>query len=180
MRHRVKKPFQILGGIVAFVLLLASAAYIGGRLLNRQGLLDGGLNLFQPGGGQEQRMNVDDVKPAKELPQQPADVRGLFDHRQDNSVFVGTGNLSVGVRTDEHGNVVETEAEHTGPIVEVIVTAQTIIYKDVTPEGQIQQVVEPGSLDSLGEMSTITVWGRKTDARIITDVFLYTSPIFIK
>jgi hypothetical protein len=47
------------------------------------------------------------------------------------------------------------------------------------PEGQkIQQVVEPGSLDDIGESSLITVWGKKTGDRIIADVLVYTSPDF--
>jgi hypothetical protein len=176
----MKKRILMIGGIVASIALLAGAAYVGGQLLNGQGLLERAPNLFLRDGGREQRMNVDDIKLAKELPQTPADARGLFDHRQDKSIFVGTGNVSVGVRTDEHGNVVETEAEHTGPIVEVVITSQTTIYENVTPEGQIQQVVEPGSLDSLGESSTIMVWGRKTGDRIIADVLVYTPPAFIK
>jgi len=176
----MKKRILILGGIVVSTLLLVSAAYVGGRLLNGQGLLEGGPNIFRRDGGRQQRMNVDDIKRAKELPQTPANARGLFDHRQDNSIFVGTGNVSVGVTTDEHGNVVKTEAEHTGPVVEVVVTSQTVIYENVTPEGQIQQVVEPGSLDGLGEASTIMVWGRETGDRIIADVLVYTPPAFIK
>lgn len=175
----MKKPIHILGGIVAFIILLAGAAYVGGRLLNGQGLLNGGPNMFLGNGDWEQRMNVDDIKLAKELPQTPADTRGLFDHRQDNSIFVGTGNISVGVQTDEHGTVVKTESEHTGPVVEVVITSQTTVYENVTPEGQIQQVVEPGSLDRLGESSTIMVWGRETGDRIIAEVFVYTPPIVI-
>jgi hypothetical protein len=48
------------------------------------------------------------------------------------------------------------------------------------PQGQkIQQVVEEGTLDEIGENSTITVWGRKTGERLIADVLLYTPPDFI-
>jgi hypothetical protein len=64
--------------------------------------------------------------------------------------------------------------------VEIIVTAQTTIYENVTPEGQTQQVVELGSLEGLGDSSTITVWGRKTGDRIIAEVLVYTPPAFIK
>jgi hypothetical protein len=61
----------------------------------------------------------------------------------------------------------------------VVITSQTTVYENVTPEGQIQQVVEPGSLDRLGESSTIMAWGRETGDRIIADVFVYTPPIVI-
>src|ERR1051325_11708487 len=83
----------IIGGII-LVLLLAGAAFVGARLLNGQGLpftSNGGgagpsLSIGGPGG----KMVKLDIEPSKELPQTPADVSGLFDHRQDNSLFVGT------------------------------------------------------------------------------------------
>jgi hypothetical protein len=187
----MKKPILIISGIVALALLLAGAAYVGGRLLTGQGLpgiSSGGPGIvLNGGGGQEVRINVDDIQPAKELPQTPADTRGLFDHRQNNSIFVGTGKVMLTVQKDQSGNV-ETAGEHDGPVVEVIVTSQTVVYQNVTmqqfngppPEGEkIQQVVEPGSLDDIGDSSTITVWGRKTGERIIADVLVYTSPSFI-
>ena len=185
----MKKRIFIIGGILAFGLLLAGAAYVGGRLLNGQGLpgISGGPLVLGGGSGQGVRINIDDIQPAKELPQTPADTRGLFDHRQNNSIFVGTGKVMLTVQKDQSGNV-ETAGEHDGPVVEVVVTSQTAVYKDVTmnqfdgppAEGQkIQQVVELGSLDDLGESSTITVWGRKTGDRIIADVLVYTPPDFI-
>jgi hypothetical protein len=73
-------------------------------------------------------------------------------------------------------------------VVEVVVTSQTKIYKDVTakqfngppPEGQkVQQVLEPGSLEEIGQGSMITVWGRKTGDRFIADVLVYGLPTFI-
>jgi hypothetical protein len=185
----MKKRILIIGGIVTSMLLLAGVAYVGGRLINGQGLPVGGPSVFLgDDGGQRVQINRDDIQPAQELPQTSADVWGLFDHRQNNSIFVGTGNVTVGVRTDRSGNV-ETSSEYDGPIVEVVVTSQTTVYEDVTmqqfngppPEGQaIQQVVNPGSLDGIGESSTIAVWGRKTDDRIIADILVYESPTFIE
>jgi hypothetical protein len=138
------------------------------------------------GGNQRVRINVDDIEPAKEVPQTPADVRGLFDHRQDNSIFIGTGKVTVGIERDPSGKV-ETSAQHDGPVVEVVVTSQTKIYIDMTmrqfngppPEGQkIQQVVEPGSADEIGQASLITVWGKKTGDRFIAEVLVYSPPEF--
>src|SRR6266487_5531056 len=177
----------IIGGILV-VLLLAGAAFVGARLLNGQGLPfvssgDGvgpSLSLGGPGG----KMVKLDIEPSKELPQTPADVSGLFDHRQDNSIFVGTGRVTMAFKKDPSGKV-ETSSNHDGPTVEVVVTSQTKIYKDVTmnqfdglpPEGQkIQQVVESGSLDEIGQASLITVWGKKTGDRIVADMLVYTSP----
>lgn len=189
----MKKNILILSGIAGLVILLAGATYVGARLLNGQGLpgvSSGEPNMFvgDGDGGHNVRINADDILPAKELPQTPAIARGLFDRRQDNSIFVGTGKVMLTVQKDQSGKV-ETSGDHDGPVVEVVVTAQTVVYKDVTmnqfdgppPEGQqIQQVVEPGSLDGVGQNSTITVWGRKTGDRIIADVLVYTPPAFIK
>ncbi len=186
----MKKSTLIIGGVI-LVLLLAGAAFVGARLLNGQGLplLSSGGPIFSLGkdGGKNVRINADDIQPAKELPQTPANVRGLFDHRQDNSIFIGTGRVTVGVERDQSGNV-KTLSDHDGPVVEVVVTSQTKIYKDVTmrqfngppPEGQkIQQMLEEGSLDDIGQASLITVWGKKTGDRFIAEVLVYTSPDFI-
>jgi len=188
----VKKNILITSGIVVLLLLLAGAALIGGRLLRGQGLpglSSGGPQVItNPDGGQTVRINADDIQPAKDLPQTAADVRGLFDHRDNNSLFVGTGQVKMMVQTDQSGNP-QISSSHSGPTVEVVVTTQTTVYHDTTmeqfdgppPSGQkIQQVVQPGSLDEVGQDSTITVWGKKTGNRVIAEILVYTSPAFIK
>jgi hypothetical protein len=183
----MKKTTFILSGII--ILFLAGAAFVGARLLNGQRLpfISGGpIFSLDENGGKNVRINVDDILPAKELPQTPADVRGLFDRRQDNSIFIGTGQVTVGVERDQSGKV-ETTSHHDGPVVEVVVTAQTKIYKDVTmrqfegapPEGQkIQQVLESGSSDEIGQASLLTVWGKKTGDRFIAEILVYSPPGF--
>ncbi len=185
----MNKNILITGGIIVLVLLLGGAAFIGARLLNGQGLpvaSSGGSGpRIGTGGGPATSL---DIQPAKELPQTSADVRGLFDHRQNNSIFVGTGQVMMSAKKDASGNV-QTSASHSGPTVEVVVTTQTIIYKDVTMQqfngkapaaGQkIQQVVEPGSLDEIGQSSLITVWGKQTGDRYIADVLVYSPPAFL-
>jgi hypothetical protein len=189
----MKKRILIIGGIVVVVLLLAGAAFVGGQLLSGQGLAlpgsagGGNLMLTQGGkGGQSIRVQM---IPAKELPQGPGGTRGIFDHRKDNSIFIGTGQVRMIIaQKDQSGNVTASSS-HDGPTVEVVVTPQTIVYKDVTmqqynggspPGGSgtitVQQVVEPGTLDDVGENSTITAWGKKTGDRIIADVLVYTPP----
>jgi hypothetical protein len=190
----MKRRIIIVGGIAMIVLLLAGAAFVGGQLLSGQGLPGlgpaGGLTMFtsQGGkGGQGQRISIQTI-PAKELPQTPADARGIFDHRKDNSIFVGTGNVHMMVMTNQSGQV-QTSSSHTGPTVEVVVSPQTIVYRDVTMQQynggeppsssgtiKVQQAVEPGSLDEIGENSDITAWGKKTGDRIIADVLVYTPP----
>jgi hypothetical protein len=187
-RKKPRTPY-IIGGIV-LVLLLAGAAFVGGRLLNGQGLpglTNGPVVSIGPGGKTSIRISPGDIQPAKELPQTPADVRGIFDHRQDKSIFVGTGQVQMTVQKDKSGQV-QTSSSHSGPVVEVVVTTQTMVYHDTTmeqfngppPSGQkIQQVVEPGSLDEIGQSSSITVWGKKTGDRYIADILVYTTPAFI-
>lgn len=188
---RKSKLPSIIGGIV-IILLLAGAAFVGARLLNGQALpfaangdgLGPSLSLGGPGG----KMVKLDIEPSKELPQTPADVSGLFDHRQDNSIFVGTGRVTMAFKKDSSGKV-ETSSNHDGPTVEVVITSQTKIYEDVTmrqfdsppPEGQkIQQVLEAGSPDDVGQSSMITVWGKKTGDRFIAEILVYSPPAFIK
>jgi len=178
----MKKTILTIAGILALAILLTVAAFVGGRLLNGQDLTGGPSNGQTHAGGSEVHFI-----PAKELPQHPGDVNGLFDHRKDNSIFVGTGPVSIIVQKNEAGNT-RLSSKHDGPTVEVVVTTQTIVYEDVTSkqfngqppaEGQqVQQVLEPGSLDKIGQNGMITVWGRKTGDRFIADVLLYEDPVF--
>lgn len=156
----MKKRILTIGSILMLALLLAGAAFVGGRLLNGQGL---------PSTGQDPSSMV---KPAEELPPTPADLIGMFDHRQDQSIFVGSS------PKDQSSSINR----------EVVITSQTTIYHDVTAEqingkvaaGQpVQQVLEPGSLDGIGEGSLVTVWGTRSGDRILADVLVYTSPEFI-
>jgi hypothetical protein len=166
----MKKRILIIGGIVVLVLLLAGAAFVGGQLVNGQGL---------PGLGSSGGGHHPDILPAKELPQTPADADGVFDHRQDNSIFVGTGEARIMATRDQSGNIVGFTTSHTGPVAEVVVSPQTKVYRDVTqprPNEWVQQVVEPGSLDEVGQYSAITAWGKKTGDRIVADVLVYTLP----
>ncbi len=173
----MKRAIILGGGIIVLVVLLAGAAFVGGQLLNGQALP----GLWSAGGpGGMNKININ-VQPAKELPQTPADARGLFDHRQDNSLFVGPDPVSMGVSVRR---LLQTPSSHTEPMVEVVVSPQTIVYKDVTeqqfngqpPSNQRIQVVEAGRIEEIGEGSMITAWGKKTGDRIIADVLVYTPP----
>ncbi len=178
----MKKRNLVLGGIVVLVVLAASA-FVGSQLLNSRGLLANG------SGGPKKTYFTSkgsvslEIQPSSELPQGPADVRGLFDHRQDNSIFVGAGEIRMTVQKDQSGNVTSATS-HSGRTVEVIFSPRTTVYRDVTtkqfsgepPSSKIQQVVEPGALDEIGQNSIITVWGKETSARIDADLLVYTLP----
>jgi signal transduction histidine kinase len=117
------------------------------------------------------------IQIAKEMPDEPADVAGLFVRREDNSLFVGTGSTS-GVKVDGRW-----ELHHDGPVVEVVTTHDTLIYRDdtlqqlggVAPSGPIKQVLEPGSLDEIGKNSTVEAWGKRRDDRVVAEVVVFSS-----
>jgi hypothetical protein len=117
-----------------------------------------------------------DIQNAKEMPDVPADVAGLFVRREDNRLFVGTGNMS-GVKVNGRW-----EFDHDGPVVEVVTTHDTLIYRDdtlqqlggVAPSGPIKQVLEPGSLDEIGKNSTVQAWGERRGERVIAEVIVFT------
>ncbi len=176
----MKKRILIIGGILVLVALLAGAAFVGGQLLTGQGLT----TLASSGGGHHP-----DFQPAKELPQTPANAEGIFDHRKDNSLFVGTGRVRKVPQTDQSGDVT-VSLTHDGPTVEVVVTPQTTVYKDVTMQQYnggrppprdsgtitVRQVVEPGSPDEISENCQIAVWGNKTGDRLIASTLVYWPP----
>ncbi len=186
----MKKQILIVVGVVVLVLLLAGAAFVGGQLLSGQGLpvqvSSGGQKIALSQGGKPGQYFQLDIQPAKELPQTPADAKGVFDHRQDNSLFVGTGQVRMMAQKDQSGNVT-TSTTHDGPTVEVVVVPQTTVYRDVTlrqfsgqpPSGKVQQVIEPGTLEEVGRDSMVTTWGKKTGDRIIADVLVYSLPTIL-
>ncbi len=187
----MKRPTLIIGAVVVLVLLLAGAAFVGGRLLNAQGTqqgagMGGGLSMVTGTGGQTTYTKLD-MQPAPELPTTEADARGIYQRRADSSVFVGTGRVSVMAQKSQ-GGVISMTSNYDGPVVEVVLTHDTTVYKDVTmkqfngppPSGQkTQQVVEPGSIDEIGENSMVVVWGEKRGDRITARVLVYSLPAFI-
>ncbi|HYO26126.1 MAG TPA: hypothetical protein VEQ85_14380 [Lacipirellulaceae bacterium] len=70
------------------------------------------------------------IVPAPELPDRQSDASGLFARREDNSLFVGTGNIEVGVEVDGATGERTFSATSSGPEVEVVVTGDTVIYRD--------------------------------------------------
>ncbi len=181
------KRILVIGGIILFVVLLAAAAFVGAQLLASQGqpaqASKSRLTMMTSQTGKPGSQSQPNIQPAKELPQTPEDVRGVFDHRKDNSLFVGTGVVLRTAQQDQAGKVT-VSSTYDGPVVEVIVTPQTIVYSDVTnrqfngqpPSGKVQQVLEQGSLDAIGKDSTVRAWGKKTGDRTIADVIIYSLP----
>ena len=160
---------------VALVLVLGAAAFLGGHYLqNGPPSTVGGHDPMGRG-----------LILAPELPTAAANVTGVFVRRQDNSIFVGTGNITGSKKAGTNG-ALQVAFSYDGPVMEVVVTTNTKIYKDVTFQNRppnsasgdttIQQQVVPGKLDEFRQNSIINVWGRKTGDRLIADVLLYNNP----
>jgi hypothetical protein len=171
------------------VILLAAAAFMAVRYFvqpkTATGNESGGPSLSLRGAGGEERTFSLDIVPAKELPTTQPDADGLFVERKDNSVFIGTGEITVMAKA-EPGQEPEVDSNFTGPKVEVVIAANTVVYKDTTkldaedPGAQVQQTVELSTIDEITEQSSIRVWGRKAGDRIIADVVVFSSPFMIK
>ena len=186
------KNFIVSMGIL--VLLVGAAAFVGGRMLN-QGVNPLGLiGLSGPMGGKEVMSFALNVIPAEELPKTPPEVIGLFAERQDNTIVLSSiplkaGGGGVAVSSSGGGSVAGTRIdENSGPKVEIVVTNETVVYRETTDisrpqpgENQtVQQTVEESTLEELNTQSMITVWGRKSGDRIIAEVLFYSNPVMIK
>ncbi len=175
---------------VISIALVAGAVFIGARLLNRPDERGGpgGQELMMVGAGGAGPVSISlDIKPAPELPGRPPEVAGLFVRREDNSVFVGTGEIEISMTIDEAGQR-QASSNYSGPVLEVVVTRETTIYRDetkmpsagpgaVSGDQSIQQVVAPvDSLEDLGENTKnteIQVWGTRSGDRVVAEVLVY-------
>lgn len=168
-------------GLGVFVLLAGAAAFLGGRLVNSN---VGNVRLGGPNEGQVS-VSLDQITPAPELPTWRADITGSFVERKDNTLIVQAVAFGSGVAGVSGESPLD---ENSGVRVEVVVTAASLIYKDVTQfpdpmNGEIrnvQQSAAEGRLDELSSQSSLSVWGRRSGDRIIADVLFYMNPADIK
>jgi len=170
------KNKKLILGVGVLVLLVSAVAFLAGRMLNR-GVSP--LGLFGP---------ADDgisILPAEELPKTQPEVEGLFVERQDNIILVETD------KPGGDGVSGSPVGMGGGPKFEVVVTTETILYRDTTqppsrrPSGNdprvLQQTVEEGTLDDLNNsQSLVMVWGRRSGDRIIAEVLMYSNPVYLQ
>jgi hypothetical protein len=163
------------------IILIGVAAFVGGRMLNGK---IGFAGLGGPNSGRVS-ISINDVTPAPELPPRRADVTGQFVERKDKTIVVQAVTFGSGVGGVSGNSPMD---ENSGVKIEVVVTTETKIYKDVTqiPEpvnGEIhnlQQAADDGNLDDLNSETFVSVWGRRSGDRIIADVLFYSDPRTIK
>ena len=130
------KQSKIIVAITILLIFLAGAAFMAARMWAAAGPGGGGkmLQFVGEGGGGPQMISLE-IEPAPELPQRPAEVRGIFVRREDDNIFVGTGAIEVRLEVNEARGQPSTTTSHQGPVVEVVVNRETQIYQDVTPLG---------------------------------------------
>jgi hypothetical protein len=119
------------------------------------------------GGG---NVTINTMKQAEELPDAPEAVFGIVDHVDGNSIFVNQLPPLELIASQGYYDI--------GPIVEVVVTNNSLVYKalpltDAPVDGVYQQKVAPGSVDEIESGDLISVWGEQRGDRILTEVLSY-------
>jgi hypothetical protein len=171
------KRLYILLGIV--ILLIGAAAFLAGRMFSRG--IGFGNSSGTVGNGQV-FISLDDITPAPELPTITSEITGIFVERKDNTVMVQLVSFDAGV------GGMAGDSPSSGPIVEVVVSGNTTIYRETTEfsrpvpgeDFSVQQTVEESTLDDIGPQTMITVWGRRSGDRVIADVLFYSNPLMLK
>jgi hypothetical protein len=175
------KRKRLITGIAVLAVILLAGAYVAGRLLS-EGLgpvrIGGGNVMISSGDGS---MIEAEFKPAEELPDTPPEIAGLYSRREDNSIFVKETDGGFRISMDEEGNV----STNAGDVeTEIVVTNETEVYIDTTSEqledledgDTLYQKLEPGTIEDLGYLSFMQVWGERRGERVIADVLVYMLP----
>lgn len=178
------------GGVYTAVQLLAPEEE-GGRVDDTAVAASGGGRVMQSISSQTGGPPVavqTTILPAPELPDGPSAAFGVLVSREDNTLLVGTGNidLEVDIEVDP-----ETGQESTsliprtdGPQLEVVLTPDTLIYRDVTdlsiPPDQesgereiVQQVRQVESSDDITGNLELEIWGERRGDRIVATALVY-------
>ena len=191
-----KRTFLIGLLVFAIIILLAGGAYTAVRLLapddeTETAVASGGGRVMQSVSSQNGGPSVavqTTILPAPELPDEPSAAFGILQSREDNTLIVGTGNIDLEVDIEVNP---DTGQESTslipttdGPVLEVVLTPDTIIYRDVTDlslqPGQesgerevVQQVRQVDSPDEITGNLELEVWGERRGDRIVATVLVY-------
>jgi len=162
-------PYLIGSGLI---ILLAFVTFVAARYMN------GGPGSFT--GEEEHRGNLIQ---SEELPKAEPQTMGVFAERKDNIIIVAPADsIRIMAPGPNQEGEPKMEADYVGDKVEVVISNDTTIYRDVTPMGpenaekDIHQVLELSTIDVISPQSVITVWGRKAGDRILADVILFLSP----
>jgi len=157
---------------MGLIVLLALVTFVAARYMNA------GTGNFT--GGEEHGGNLIQ---SEELPEMEPQTMGVFAERKDNIIIVSPADsIRIMAPGPNQEGEPKMEADYVGDKVEVVISNDTTIYRDVTPmglenaTGDIQQVLELSTIEAISPQSVITVWGRKAGDRILADVILFLSP----
>ena len=158
----MKQTILIGSGVLVLIALLAGAAFVAGGMLGKEAppeAMPVGAPPVLPGEGEADASLMVEVETSSELPQRPPDVLGVFARREDNRIFVSSSDQGIMFTLD--GDVV---SEGDAKEVEVVVSGEAAVYEDVTQESlgagppsesTIQQKLEPGQVEEIGESSIV-------------------------
>ena len=189
-----RKFLMVVGGLI-IVLVLAAGAFTAVRLLSapEEAAATGGSgarvmqSVIAQNGGAPVAVQTT-ILPASELPDEPTAASGIFVRREDNSIVVGTGNIDIEVdievdpQTGQESMTMVPSSD--GPEIEVVMTHDTVVYRDVTDfsldgpveSGEreiVQKVQQVETADEIGENMELQVWGERRGDRVIATVVVY-------
>ncbi len=173
MSRSTRRRTALAVGAIVLVTILAGVAFVGGQYLHAQG---------QTAGSIFGSVSIGPVR-ARELPASEPDAVGIVVKREDNTLSIGTNVVKFHTVRDAGGKITRKEVGYDGPVIAVVVTHDTAIYRDVTPigsgqpasSGWIQQVVQQGSLDEIDQQVLLQVWGKRQGDRIVAQLLLIMS-----
>ncbi len=180
----MKAKYIVIGLVV--VLVLGGAAFVAARLLQKPAQSRSGIESVVSASGDSVFTNVEmEMESAPELPDTPSEASGILTRVEDNSLFITLfeGNTLTAVSSSDSDEIIIPTPEGGGVEVEIVVTKDTQIYRDVTEfpsfssgektPGVLQQKVEPITPNDIGKQGGVVVWGQRRGDRIIADVVVY-------
>jgi hypothetical protein len=172
----MKRSFLVPAGITVLVAILVAAAFVGGRVINGQGVAP---TIVGKG----------PVAYSAEMPAGQPDLYGVFLRRDNSTIIIclpANAGPTIDLTISADGTVSEGTNGCSGPEVQVVVAGSTKVYHDITaqqyathpmvPGETIQQKVEPGSLDDTSSATRLLVWGERRGDRLVADVLVYWVP----
>ena len=124
------------------------------------------------------------------LPDEGESAFGVFLTQEGEVITLGTGaievEVNVEVKNDEEP-VRSVNISYSGDPVEIIVTPNTVLYSDITPQPEISdadlesgsklvmRTIAPGSLDEIGKSMVLRAWGPVQDGVVTAEVLVYES-----
>ncbi|MBN1314633.1 MAG: hypothetical protein JXA42_04170 [Anaerolineales bacterium] len=181
----MKKTLLITTGIIVLLVTFASSAYLVGRSLRKSSskelAISGQPQLLEAGDQSGRQMFTINLEESEELPDKEPDVIGFFSHWEDNSLYVNESDGGAFIVAAEDGEISTNAGSKE---TEVVLTKETIVYRDATFDnldasssgGEFKQILKPGSVDEIGEMSPVLAWGEKRGDRLVAKVLVYNRP----